>query len=112
MVDPFTAFSAAGNVLQFAELGAKFIREAVHYANSGGSDHHQAIQDIVQSLSVSNAHLQSHLETDAAVLDKPGPARALFRANQDCLRVSNELTKLLDKLRPKGSRSLWRNGEK
>jgi hypothetical protein len=61
MSGPFTTFAAAGNTLQFAELGTKIIQKTIHYAKSGGSKEHQALQDVVQSLITSNAHLQEFL---------------------------------------------------
>lgn len=111
MSDPFTALAAAGNVLQFAELGTEFIQKAIHYAQSGCSKEHQALQDVTQNLIASNAHLQELLKDNSADYAQPGPGRALYRANMECLTISQELVHLLETLKLNRSGSMWNSGK-
>jgi hypothetical protein len=110
MVDPFTAFAAAGNALQFAELGVKLISKTIEYSSCGGSQEHQALQNVVQQLMASTAHLQESMNTYASQ-PQPGPARALHRANIECLRVSKEFYDLLNELKLNRYGTMWRSGE-
>ena len=110
MVDPFTALSAAGNTLQFAELGVKIIRKTIQYADGGGSNQHQALQDVVQNLLASNAHLDGLLKGTAAELVQPGPSWALRKANDECLRLAQELVALLQRLKLNRSGTMWNSG--
>ena len=111
MADPFTIFAAAGNALQFAEVGAKLIRKTIEYAKIGSAKEHRELQDVTQRLIASNAHLEDLLEIEAADITAPGPARALKQANQECLSTSQELVALLGELKLNKSRSVWKSGE-
>ena len=122
-MDPFTAFAAAGNVLQFTELGINLIKKTIEYSRDGGSSEHQRLQDVVQRLMVSSAHLHQslHDEVDEApelgtnatesYRTKPGPKLALHLANNECLRVSGELCALLSSLKLDKYRSAWRSSK-
>ncbi|KIW27934.1 uncharacterized protein PV07_07630 [Cladophialophora immunda] len=107
MVDPLTTFAAAGNALQFVQLGIDLIGKTIDYSQGGGNNSFQALRDCVQRLSVSSAHLQRSMESNASQPLNPGPARALHRANLECLRVSQQFTAILDKLGLNRPHSLW-----
>lgn len=110
MIDPLTAFSAAGNALQFAELGVKVVLKTIDYANGGGDIEYQRLQDLAQQLTASNAHLHATLTEAAAQPLPPGPARALYYANEECLKVAREFLEVLNALKFNRTRSLWKSG--
>lgn len=122
-MDPFTAFAAAGNVLQFTQLGINLISKTIEYSNGGGSSEPQALQDVVQRLMASSAHLHQSLQHDVdgayehapdgsvRCNKPPGTALALHLANEECLRVSKELFELLDRLKLNRYGSVWRSGK-
>ncbi|KIY03185.1 uncharacterized protein Z520_01652 [Fonsecaea multimorphosa CBS 102226] len=107
MVDPLTTFAAAGNALQFVQLGVDLLRKTIEYSHGGGNSNFQTLQDCAQRLSVSSARLQRSMESGASQLLHPGPARALRRANLECLRLSRELTAILNQLGFNRPHSLW-----
>ena len=50
MVEPLTAFAAAGNILQFIELGIKVLRGAteIYNAKDGLSEKHSNLHSVVK----------------------------------------------------------------
>lgn len=110
-MDPLTAFAAAGNALQFVQLGIDIISKTMEYSRGGGHNEFQALRDCVQRLSVSNAHLLQSVESNTSHDPPPGPARALHAASLDCLRVSREVASALDKLGFTKPHTLWSSGQ-
>lgn len=111
MIDPLTAFSTAASALQFAEFAVKLIRKCIEYSAGGGSHEHQALQDLIQQLTVSNAHLHASLDRSRVNRQSHGPARALHLANEECLKISHEIYRLLDGLKLNRSCTMWRSGK-
>jgi hypothetical protein len=110
-MDPLTVFAAAGNVLQFVQLGATLISEIIDYASDGGSSEYEKIQPVVQQLLVSNAHLSDALAQNSTLpTGAPGPAKAAEQANKQCLEISRGFINFLhcSKLTKPGLS--WRSG--
>jgi hypothetical protein len=110
-MDPLTAFAAAGNVLQFVQLGATLINKSIEYATDGGNSEYQRLQPVVQQLLVSNAHLSDALaQNTTAPISTPGPARAVQLANLQCLEVSRDFVSFLNESKLTKPGLSWRNG--
>lgn len=110
-MDPLTAFAAAGNALQFVQLGIDIIGKTIEYSSGGGHNEFHALRECVQRLSVSNAHLLQSMEADASQTPPPGPARALHAANIECLRVARKVANALDELGFNRPHTLWNSGQ-
>ena len=96
-MDPLTAFAAAGNVLQFVQLGVTFIGKVIEHVSEGGQSEYENIHGIVQQLLVSNAHLSEALAPNLILSNcAPGPAAALNLANQRCLKISKDFVHFLN----------------
>ena len=111
LMDPLTAFAAAGNVLQFVQLAATTVDKFVKYVQNGGDLEHQRLQAIVQQLLVSNDHLRQSLEAEVTSSVPPGPRRALYHANQQCLEISREFVEFLDETKLTRSKNPWKISE-
>ncbi len=111
MVDPLTTFAAAGNALQFVQLGIEIIGKTIQYSRGGGHNEFQALRSCVQRLSVLNAHVQHSMESNATQPHPPGPARALQAANLECLRISRDMTVVLEKLGFNKPHTVWSSCE-
>src|ERR1700742_3571832 len=98
MIDPITVFATAGNALQFVQLGLTISAKTIDYSSGGGNNEFDMLQNCVQRLVVASVQLQDSLKATASSTTLPGPTRALYSANSECLRVSKELTGLLQNL--------------
>jgi hypothetical protein len=78
-MDPFSAFAAAGNVLQFVQFGIGLVHKSVSYIQDGGDLEHQALQGMLQQLLVSNDHLRQSLETESDLKHTPGPVELSWK---------------------------------
>lgn len=58
-MDPLTAFSTAGTVLQVVDFGAKLIKSIFDYTQHGGSNEQACLEQYIQTPISRNAHLQS-----------------------------------------------------
>ncbi|KAK5050401.1 hypothetical protein LTR84_003682 [Exophiala bonariae] len=102
-MDPISAFAVAGNALQFVQLGTNIVVEASTYVRKGGSVEQQKLQDLTQQFFTSTEHLRQHLENDLDQLAGPGYKRALYLANRQCLDLSSDFIKFLDRTKLCGS---------
>lgn len=109
-MDPITSVALAGNVLQFAELGASLISKTLEYSRNGGSREHESLQRISNQLLVSTTHLQQELKAELLSASAPGPGRALFLATQECHKVAEEFVALTGKLHLANRGFSWHNG--
>lgn len=107
-MEPLSAFSVACNVLQIVEIGAKVLKTAAEYrsAADGAISEHAELRNISQSLLALNADLRTSLSgptaTDTKIQNK---AKILLEsANDQCLKVSTDFIKLLDRLKVDGTR--------
>jgi hypothetical protein len=110
MVDPLTAYGVSVNILQCIELGSKLVQKTIEYSATGGSHEHDTLRSLAQQLIVSNAHLQTSLQTNGPRKPTPGPARALYLANEECLKVSKEFISLIEELKLNGHVTPWKSG--
>lgn len=110
MVDPLTVFAAAGNALQFAEFAIKVVKKTIEYSTEGGSSEHQELQDVVQRLLATSAGLQNSIGQSSQLLP-PGPIRALYTANKECMKVSKEAFDLLEELKLNRYGTFWRSSK-
>lgn len=106
VLEPLSAFSVACNVLQIVEVGTRVLKTAADYrsAADGAIAEHAELKNIAQSLLGLNADLHTTL---AASNDKKTRSKAetlLMSANDQCLKLSTEFIKLLDRLKVDGTR--------
>ena len=111
MVDPLTAFAAAGNALQFVILGVELVGKAIDYSHGGGSKEYQALKDLSQRLVISTAHLQASMESNATAGLPDGPARSLYLANEECLGICENFIRFIDGLGLNRPKNIWKSGE-
>jgi hypothetical protein len=101
MADPLTAFAAAGNVLQFLELGTKIVSKAYKYhkAADGALSAHIELGQLTANLIELNLALDQSLAQSASSNTVSTAQDRLRDANQHCLRLSREFISEVDNLK-------------
>ncbi|KAK5057776.1 hypothetical protein LTR84_011777 [Exophiala bonariae] len=108
VLEPLSAFSVACNVLQIIEVGTRVLKTAAEYrsAADGATAEHAELRNIAQSLLILNADLQATVaasnSTQTKIQDKA--EAVLISANDQCLKLSTEFIKLLDRLKVDGTK--------
>lgn len=121
-MEPLSAFSLACNILQIVEYGANVLSRAAEYrtAPNGALNQHNTLYDVLQSLKGLNAELGASLPAWSSSPRATIPGTRLAAANQECMRIANELITLLERLKVKKSstiegirmsiKSIWHEG--
>lgn len=109
-MDPITAFGTAVNVLQVVQFGIKIIQKTYESSKSGGIDHLDSFQQLNQQLLASNGYLSQSLAERRTNDHRPGPLRALWLANEECLNISASFVNLMDDFKHSISGTKLRNG--
>jgi hypothetical protein len=102
VVDPFTAVSLAGNIVQFLDFACKLFSEAHELSKSttGQSTAHQEIQNACNYLSEFSGQLStSHFDSNPQNLTSG--EKAIVELAASCRSTSNELSAMIQKLQLK-----------
>lgn len=99
MVDPLSALSLAGNIIQFIDFGCKLISESREICRSGVPAQYVDLQIIAESLGdLSRSLLPTSPSEDDLATPKP-QGEALERIAASCRGVADEILSTLNKLR-------------
>lgn len=103
MLDPLSAFAVACNVLQVVEVGVKILSNADEYRKAQGGilSDQKELRDVSQTLNKLNSELQGTLSRKSSSPSHSVEVSRLMEANDQCLRVSQELIIFLDGLKLK-----------
>ena len=113
MLDPLTALSLAGNIIQFVDFGTKVLAKGheLYKSTAGASIDHTELETIAKDLQEINDRLrqrkdsqetQSKTATDSEV--------ALRKLSEQCSGVAEELIGALEKLKVQGtSNRRWKS---
>ena len=103
MLDPLTALSVAGTIVQFIDFSTKLISKGneIYYSADGTSIGNAELEVIANNLRELGARLQQ--------VPHPGTAEneALRRLAKQCEIVAKELVLVLEKLKIRGTANRW-----
>jgi hypothetical protein len=113
MLDPLTALSVAGNIVQFIDFSTKLVAKGAELYNSayGASIGHAELEVIVNDLQELNSRLQpSPLTPDTVKNTWTAEDTALHKLTEQCSTVARELLQALNKLKVEGtSNRRWKS---
>lgn len=109
MTEPLTIFAAAGNALQFIELGVKLTRSVVEYSRAADglpAEHHDLLKVVTMLHSTCE-------QLEAPACDSTSRRKELQKAiesmNQECLRISKDFVSIVDSLKVEGTPTAWKS---
>ena len=118
-MDPLTALSVAGNVVQFTQFAFTLIHgtTAIYQSASGASSDCQHLDKIHSRLSEFNSHIQAWLfpgpvELEGSHISRHAPK--LIEITKTCKEDCEKLLSILSRLRvqPSGKGRMWRSFHK
>ncbi|KAK6071562.1 hypothetical protein SCUP234_09673 [Seiridium cupressi] len=104
-MDPISAIGFAAGILNFIDFSATLVRGTYELYQSGTTDNNAHIGSITKDLQVVSIELSAKKELDC---DDPHQ-RALSDLAEKCLRLSDDLVAILDKLLVKGKNRKWKS---
>ncbi|KAK6063572.1 hypothetical protein SCUP515_12328 [Seiridium cupressi] len=104
-MDPISAIGFAAGILNFIDSSATLVRGTYELYQSGTTDNNAHIGSITKDLQVVSIELSAKKELDC---DDPHQ-RALSDLAEKCLRLSDDLVAVLDKLQVKGKNRKWKS---
>ena len=110
MLDPLTALSLAGNVVQFIQFGCSLAATAhdVHTSNAGGSKENLEMEAVTSRLLQSVEDLESDHARAVSQTDVKTPTeRRLLEISESCTMVANDILRRLQKLKLHVSPTVW-----
>ena len=112
MIDPFTALSLAGNVVQFVQLGCKLTAEAhdVYTSVSGASEENIEMETVTTRLTGTVQELDDHLEavdrtTSFGSVSKS--SKRLIEIANACRMIAADILSRLEAIKMRGPPSVW-----
>ena len=119
-MDPLSAVSLAGTVVQFVDFGSKLVFKTIEIARSadGVLLENSTIATATKDLSQLTGKLKSDVQVAGDAAQKAGDNReiekckALAELCQSCIPVAQELQSALDKLAVKGDKTKWKSFRK
>ncbi|ORY13035.1 hypothetical protein BCR34DRAFT_613592 [Clohesyomyces aquaticus] len=111
IMDPITAVSLAGNIVQFIDFAYKLITGAKNIAQSaaGRSTEHEEVDIIAESVLELNQNMACLSSAYRNVKSLSGREKTLLDLRQGCVKIGNELKKNLDDLQVSGSHKRWKS---
>ena len=105
MLDPLTALSVAGNIVQFIDFSTKLIAKGHELYNSvdGATVGNAELEVIARDLQDLNGRLQSPRPSEKVKAVLPDSDLALQTLSEKCSGVAAELTDALNKLKVQGT---------
>ncbi|MCJ1243135.1 hypothetical protein MMC30_000332 [Trapelia coarctata] len=114
MLDPFTALSLAGNVVQFVQFGSHLIAKAhdIHTSDSGVLEENLEMGVVTSRLLnmvVSLEQFQAMANTSGSNESEPRPReeKCLLEISEACKMLAGEILKRLEDLKVHGPPSAW-----
>jgi hypothetical protein len=112
-MDPLTALSVAGTIVQFVDFGTKIVRGTYHMYNSatGALPVNEELEIITRDLAVLVTKLRQPLQAEDAPTGRLHNTLqvALQSLCDDCVRVADKLITRLDSLKVQGRHQVWRS---
>jgi hypothetical protein len=104
-MDPLTALSIAGNVIQFVDFGCKVFSKGVEIFQSaqGSTVVHDELEDITTDVSIMARKLR------ASSLQKEGTDSTISGICQDCTRMADQILERLARLKTGPKHTQWKS---
>ncbi|MCJ1437265.1 hypothetical protein MMC27_006651 [Xylographa pallens] len=111
MVDPFTALSLAGTVVQFVDYGSKLIKEGseLYHSAGGALPVNAELEKITVNLKEITKKLESSARTDTGSTGDTKETGALRSLAESCSEAADELLNVLEDLKVKGTNRQWQS---
>ncbi|KAN0092090.1 hypothetical protein V8E51_017937 [Hyaloscypha variabilis] len=112
MLDPLTALSVAGNIVQFVDFSIKLVAKGTELYNSadGASIGHAELEVIANDLQELNSRLQPSPPAPDTVKTNWTADTALHKLTEQCSTVAGELLQALNRLKVEGtSNRRWKS---
>jgi hypothetical protein len=118
VIDPLSALSIAGNVIQFVDFTSKLISKGSQYYKSidGALLEHTELSAVAQSLQRLNRGLGASMRLEQSMLtvrpDLPPQKynlaeQGLWDANNECYKLAEEFSRALEDLQVSGKHRRW-----
>ena len=111
MLDPMTAFSVAGTVVQFVDFTAEiFAKSNEIYKNAGGATQiNEELHELATDLIELTTKLRRPLRLDGSVHAMSEDERRLQELCNTCSRIAQDMINRLDTLKPPGKKKRWKS---
>ncbi|MCJ1381965.1 hypothetical protein MMC17_005077 [Xylographa soralifera] len=111
MLDPFTALSLAGTVVQFVDFGNKLIKEGseLYHSASGALSVNAELENITVNLKAVTKKLETPSPTNTRSTETTKETEALRSLAESCSEAADELLKVLEDLKVKGANRQWQS---
>lgn len=105
MLDPMTALSLAGNIIQFVDFSTKLVAKGHELYNSadGASVGNAELEAIAKDLQELHERLRSSQADPSSTIQVPDSEIALRKLSDQCSGVAEELVDTLEKLKVQGT---------
>lgn len=112
MIDPFTALSLAGNVVQFVQLGCKLTAEAhdVYNSASGASEENMEVETVITRLLGTVRELEDYLESVDRTTSRGSASKSskrLIEIAKACKMIAVDILDRLEAIKKRGPPSVW-----
>jgi len=109
VLDPFSALSLAGNIVQFVDFGLKIVKDsnAILHNAKGISPFIDETQSNIWRLQEYSRFLYSRLALDPSGTPESWEEKELRSISQDCAKAADELLLVLGKVSTSGASSKW-----
>ena len=114
MLDPFTALSLAGNVVQFVQFGCQLAAQAhdIYSSNSGVSEKNLEIDSVTTRLLGTVHELSSHLGSGDAT-SSPYPvsrsSKRLIEIAEACKMIAEDILHRMEAMKLREPATVWRS---
>jgi hypothetical protein len=111
VLDPLTAFSVAGTIIQFVDFGTKIFSRSnqLYKSVDGALSVNKELEDISTDLLKLMVKLSRPLRVEGAVGDGAEDEQALERLCDNCCNLAREMLTRLDKLKVRGKHKKWKS---
>jgi hypothetical protein len=112
-MDPLTALSVAGTIVQFVDFGTKILRSSysIYKSTSGALPVNDELEILTQDFAVLAIKLRRPLFADQVPMNEllTGQDLALQDLVDNCVRVADKLLTRLNGLKIQGRHQVWRS---
>lgn len=111
MLDPLTALSVAGTIIQFVDFSSKLLAKSHEIYASGASVDNFQLEEIARDLEGLNARLQKPLIAQESLgAPRSDSDLSLLKLGEQCASVAVELIAALEELKVRGKKHMqWKN---
>jgi len=108
-MDPLTALSVAGNVVQFVDFTLKIVSETRQLYEEGQLDVHAQTTKAITDLSNFSGEMSRSIRSEGGTRTLSENEVELEKLCVDCAKLANEMIKQLKKFQAPERRKIWRS---